>query len=100
MSQGIGVVAVLVAAGDHEDALHDLLLPRVDDLALVPFIGQQRREFLADSRDDLGLSQQKKPAIAGDLRRGKIDINSLFGVIQKGELGATLCHGAPRVWLD
>ena len=39
VSQGIGIIAVLVAAGDHEDALHDLLFPRVDDLAPVTVIG-------------------------------------------------------------
>lgn len=92
VAQTVGIVAVLVPQRDLIQPLAHLLAPSVHRLRRRALIGHLRCKPLAHAQLVVHLPQQNGPAIGGDLRRIKADLNRLLLVELQRDLCDTTCH--------
>src|SRR5262249_44833491 len=93
VSQAIGVVAVLVAQSDLEDALPGLLLARVKRPQRVSVVVEMGSKTRRDAESVIDLAQEQGSSVGGDFWGIELDNDRRVWVEREAYLWGTLCHG-------
>ncbi len=97
-AQGVGVVLVLVAAGDLEDALADQCRQGVAHRAAPP-LGNHRGEGGAQPDGQLRLLQPRQPAVGGQPPGVELDLQRQRGRTEKAIDGCGRLRHAGASWV-